>query len=219
MDAFKPARDRNARRFRDWPGSEKALGAKFEVNDRFVRTVDLSQYERLFRDRMDGSDFEALVELFEGPISSMFGDFRPHCIVLCIPDGLGDLRVENPGLSAKERRALEILKREEESIQGDLFAPTAEEMAEAETLRTTAEDLLFRTFYRAVKAKVHKTITPFPCRYSGAARWSATTTPGIARRRVPGISRPRSTTRPTACRGGRPTFRRESASSASRSTT
>jgi hypothetical protein len=156
MDAFKPARERNARRFRDWPGSEKALGAKFEVNDRFVRTVDLSHYERLFRERMDGSDFEALVELFEGPISSMFGDFRPHCIVVCIPDRLGDLRVENPGLSAKERRALEILKREEESIQGDLFAPTAEEMAEAEALRTTAEDLLFRTFYRAVKAKVHK---------------------------------------------------------------
>ena len=68
------------------------------------------------------------MELFEGPISSMFGDIRPDCIVVCIPDALGDLRVQNPELSAKERRALEILKREEENLQGDLFAPTEEEL-------------------------------------------------------------------------------------------
>ncbi len=86
----------------------------------------------------------------------MFGDVRPDCIVVCIPYALGDLRVQNPELSARERRALEILKREEESAQGDLFAPTEEELAEAEALRTTAEDLLFRTFYRALKAKIHK---------------------------------------------------------------
>lgn len=51
---------------------------------------------------------------------------------------------------------MEILKREEENLQGDLFAPTEEELVEAEALRTTAEDLLFRSFYRALKAKVHK---------------------------------------------------------------
>ena len=28
MAAFRPARERNARRYRDWPGSEKALGAR-----------------------------------------------------------------------------------------------------------------------------------------------------------------------------------------------
>jgi len=156
MGSFKPERERNARRFRNWPGAEKALGAKFEVDERFVRAVDRSQFERLFREPISGADFDALVELFEGPISSLFGDVRPDCIVVCIPDDLGDLRVENPGLSAKERRALEILKREEESAQGDLFAPSAEELAEADALRTTAEDLLFRTFYRALKAKIHK---------------------------------------------------------------
>jgi hypothetical protein len=156
MDGFKPARERNARRFRDWPGAEKALGAKFEVDQSFVRTIDKSQFDRLFREPISGEDFDALVELFEGPISSMFGDVRPDCIVVCIPDALGDLRVQNPELSAKERRVLEILKREEENAQGDLFAPSEEELAEAEALRTTAEDLLFRTFYRALKAKVHK---------------------------------------------------------------
>ena len=156
MAAFKPARERNARRFRDWPGSERALKAKFEADPQFVRAVDKVQYERLFRERMTTAEFDGLVELFEGPISSMFGDIRPDCIVVCIPDILGDLRVQNPELSAKERRALEILKREEENLQGDLFAPTEEELTEAEALRTTAEDLLFRSFYRALKAKVHK---------------------------------------------------------------
>jgi hypothetical protein len=156
LAAFRPARERNARRFRDWPGSEKAFGAKFEVDSHFVRTIDNSQHDRLFREHMRAAEFDALLELFEGPISSMFGDVRPDCIVVCIPDVLGDLRVQNPELSARERRALEILKREEESLQGDLFAPTEEELAEAEALRTTAEDLLFRSFYRALKAKVHK---------------------------------------------------------------
>jgi hypothetical protein len=156
MAAFRPARERNARRYRDWPGSEKALGARFEIDPQFVRTIDKAQHDRLFRDHIRAAEFDALVELYEGPMSSMFGDIRPDCIVVCIPDALGDLRVQNPELSAKERRALEILKSEEESLQGDLFAPTEEELAEAEALRTTAEDLLFRSFYRALKAKVHK---------------------------------------------------------------
>ncbi len=76
MAAFKPAQERNARRFRDWPGSEKALGAKFEIDSQFVRKIDKSQYDRLFREHMAAADFDALVELFEGPVSSMFGDVR-----------------------------------------------------------------------------------------------------------------------------------------------
>ncbi len=162
MTAFKPARERNARRFRDWPGSEQALGAVFEVDSQFVRTIESSQYDRLFRPHITAAEFDSLVELFEGPISSMFGDVRPDCVVVCIPDVLGDLRVQNPELSTKERRALEVLKLEEENMQGELFAPTEEERAEAEALRTTAEDLLFRSFYRALKAKAHKYDNPVP---------------------------------------------------------
>src|SRR5205814_3041979 len=109
---------------------------------------------RLFRERIGGEDFDALVELFEGPISSMFGDVRPDCIVVCVPDALGDLRVQNPELSGKERRALEILKREEENAQGDLFAPSEEELAEAEALRTTGAAWRFRPFYGAVNGEV-----------------------------------------------------------------
>src|SRR5262245_40591058 len=57
LASFKPARENNARRFRNWPGAEKALGARFEVEDAFVRTVDRVQFDRLFRERMSGGDF------------------------------------------------------------------------------------------------------------------------------------------------------------------
>jgi hypothetical protein len=156
IDLFRPAKERNARRYRDWPGAQRALKAKFEIDDQFVRVLDDGTYDRLFRKPIGAEAFETLVEMFEGPMVTMFGDARPDCIVVCIPDELGDLRVENPGLSARERRALEILKQEEESAQFDLFAPSEEDLAEAEALRTSAEDLLFRTFYRALKSRVHK---------------------------------------------------------------
>jgi hypothetical protein len=60
MAAFRPARERNARRFRDWPGSEKALGARFEIDPQFVRTIDKAQHDRLFRDHMRATEFDAL---------------------------------------------------------------------------------------------------------------------------------------------------------------
>jgi hypothetical protein len=85
LRAFKPARERNARRFRDWPGAEKALGASFEIDEAFVRQIDKSQFDRLFREHVSGSDFDSLVELFENPLTSLFGDVRPDCIVVTIP--------------------------------------------------------------------------------------------------------------------------------------
>src|SRR5262249_28341926 len=45
LQGFKPARERNARRFRDWPGAEKALGASFEIDEAFVRKIDKSQLD------------------------------------------------------------------------------------------------------------------------------------------------------------------------------
>src|SRR5260370_36490756 len=77
LGAFKPARERNARRFRDWPGAERALGAKFEIDEAFVRRIDQSQFDWLFPQRVSGVDFPSLVELYENPLTSMFADARP----------------------------------------------------------------------------------------------------------------------------------------------
>src|ERR1700704_4510023 len=38
MNLYRPAKEKNARRFRDWPGVEKALKVKFEVDEEFVRS-------------------------------------------------------------------------------------------------------------------------------------------------------------------------------------
>ena len=148
-----PAFEANSNRFRDWPGLEEALNCKFLIEDSFVRTIEPSVYNTLFKDALTGKTFNELVELFDGRISSLFGDDSPDCIIVCIKPELGDLRVANPGLTPEERRALEVLRAEEESDQLALFQPSPEERREAEALYTMADDLLFRTFYRAIKAR------------------------------------------------------------------
>src|SRR5262249_32529232 len=85
-----------------------------------------------------------------------------YCILVCLPDEIADLRISNPRLSMREREALERLQREEEQEQMVLFQPTPEELKAAEELRTQAEDLLFRTFYRALKARVMTHQNPVP---------------------------------------------------------
>ncbi len=72
------------------------------------------------------------------------------------------MRISNPRLSVREREALERLQREEEQDQLSLFQPTPEELKAAEELRTQAEDLLFRTFYRALKARIMTHQNPVP---------------------------------------------------------
>ncbi|MDD4616411.1 MAG: hypothetical protein PHW76_04740 [Alphaproteobacteria bacterium] len=153
LQQFIPAFESNSNRFRHWPGLEKALNCKFEIEDNFVRVIESNIYNTLFKDSLIGKSFNELVELFDGRISSLFGDDSPDCIVVCIKPELGDLRVANPGLTPEERRALEVLRAEEESDQLALFQPSPEELQAAEALYTMADDLLFRTFYRAVKAR------------------------------------------------------------------
>jgi hypothetical protein len=150
---FIAAFEANSNRFRDWPGLQEALNCRFLVEEAFVRTIEPSVYNTLFKDALTGKTFNELVELFDGRISSLFGDDSPDCIVVCIKPELGDLRVANPGLTPEERRALEILRAEEESDQLALFQPSPDELRAAEALYTMADDLLFRTFYRAIKAR------------------------------------------------------------------
>ncbi len=153
LQSFFAAFESNSSRFRDWPGLKDALNCRFLVEDRFVRILEPAYYNNLFKDALTGKTFNELVELFDGRISSLFGDDSPDCIIVCIKPELGDLRVANPSLSPEERRALEVLRAEEESDQLALFQPSPEERREAEALYTMADDLLFRTFYRAIKAR------------------------------------------------------------------
>src|SRR6204780_2948025 len=154
LNLMSAAHEKNSRRYRDWPGGQQAFGVTFTVDDRFVRTVDQTRLELALQNPAQVARFEELLDLFDGRIQSLFGDVRPDCIIVCLPDELADLRISNPKLSEVERTVLERLQEEEESQQYSLFQPSPEELAAAEELRTQAEDLLFRTFYRALKARV-----------------------------------------------------------------
>ncbi|MDH2400139.1 hypothetical protein QCM77_09285 [Bradyrhizobium sp. SSUT18] len=150
---FMPAFEGNSNRFRNWPGLKEALNCTFVIEDQFVRPIEVGIYNTLFKDAVTGRSFNELVELFDGRINSLFGDEAPDCVVVCIKPELGDLRVANPGLTPEERKALEVLRAEEESDQLALFQPSEEEKKAAQELYTVADDLLFRTFYRAIKAR------------------------------------------------------------------
>jgi hypothetical protein len=93
------------------------LNCEFVIDDAVIRPIEPAIYNALFRDALTGRSFNELVELFDGRISSLFGDEAPDCIVVCIKPELGDLRVANPGLTPEERKALEVLRAEEESDQ------------------------------------------------------------------------------------------------------
>jgi hypothetical protein len=162
LNGFAVARESNSRRYRDWPGAKRALGINFVIEDRFVRPLD-DERLKLAMSRPSLPDrFEDLLDLFDAKIQTFFGDTRPDCIIVCLPDEAADMRISNPRLSPRERHALERLQREEEQDQLSLFQPDPEEMKAAEELRTQAEDLLFRTFYRALKAKIMTHQNPVP---------------------------------------------------------
>jgi hypothetical protein len=156
------AREKNARRYRDWPGGQKAFGATFMVEDRFIRQLDQDRLTLAFNKSSPSEKFDELLDLFDAKIQSLFGDVRPDCIIVCLPDAVADMRISNPRLSARERELLERLQREDEQDQLSLFQPTPEELEAAEELRTQAEDLLFRTFYRALKARIMTHQNPVP---------------------------------------------------------
>jgi hypothetical protein len=156
------AREKSARRYRDWPGAPSAFGVSFVVEDRFARPLDQDRLDLALNRPSPSDRFDELLDLFDGKVQTLFGDVRPDCIIVCLPDAAADLRISNPRLTLREREALERLQKEEEQAQYSLFAPTPEELKAAEELRTQAEDLLFRTFYRALKARIMTHQNPVP---------------------------------------------------------
>jgi hypothetical protein len=156
------ATESNSRRFRDYPGGPRGFSARFEVDPRFVRALDETRFQMAIETRAPSRRFEALLELYQGRVSSLFSDKRPERILVCFPEEIATLRIANPGLTEKERRVLEQLQAEEESDQLSLFSATPEEMELAAELRPQAEELLFRSFYRALKASTMSDKNPVP---------------------------------------------------------
>jgi len=122
-----------------------------------VRTLEPARYLTCLQ--KTGSDkFESLLNLYSDHISALFTDQRPACILVCFPEEIATLRVSNPRLSYKERALLERLQREDDEEQISLFEPTVDEKRLASELLPQAEDLLFRNFHRALKARLHDAV-------------------------------------------------------------
>ena len=156
------AREKSARRYPNWPGAQQVFGVTFVDEDRFIRPLDEQRLNLALSRYTEADQFDELLELYDSKIQGFFGDIRPDCILVCLPETIADMRISNPRLSMREREALERLQREEEQEQMSLFQPTPEELKAAEELRTQAEDLLFRTFYRALKARIMTHQNPVP---------------------------------------------------------
>jgi len=141
----------NALRFREFPGAKTAFRCTFDIPDRFIRRINQRQYD-LNSSRHPNDRFSEMLRLYKDAISTLFGDQRPECVLVCFSEELASFRVSNPRLTYQEQRFLERLQYEEETGQGLLFEPTPEEKRAAAELLPQAEELLFRNFHRALKA-------------------------------------------------------------------
>jgi hypothetical protein len=137
----------NIQRFRQFPGANKAFRAHYSIQ--FVRELDADRYNLLLLE----PSFDGLLALYGDAIRSLFIDQGPQCILVDFPEEIANFRVTNPKLTFEEKRALTKIQVEEQQDQRELFEPTPEERKAAAELAPQADDLLFRVFHRALKAK------------------------------------------------------------------
>lgn len=142
----------NAYRFIDFPGTERAFGCTYEFPDQFVRTIDAREFAAQDA-KNPAAKFDGLLDLYTGKIESLFNDVRPRVVIVALRESEAELRVINPRLSAEERAVLQHMQRDD-NAQAELFAPDPQELKRLAELKPQAEELLFRNFYRALKARL-----------------------------------------------------------------
>ena len=161
MEGLVLSNETNVQRFGEFPGTRRVFNCRYELPDQFLRIIDFDSYRQCValpaRER-----FEKLLDLIASRVETLFGDVRPDCVLVCLPEELAELRISNPKLSLQEQAVLERLQREEDDEQLSLFAPTPEQLRLAAELRPQAEELLFRNFYRAMKARCMNHQNPIP---------------------------------------------------------
>jgi hypothetical protein len=98
--------------------------------------------------------FERLLDVYYETILGMFGDAGPAAVVVAFPEDVAELRMQNPRLTFGEHQALKSRQREADDRQLTFFEGFAErERSAAAELFPHADELLFRNFHRALKAR------------------------------------------------------------------
>ncbi|SRR5581483_7141738 len=146
----------NAKRFRQYPGAPKAWGISFCAPSHFIRKISDSAMSILInrvKEKISAAIFEEALSLFCEQIESLCLDRHPEAIIIILPEVLGDLSIQNPLLTEREKRILEEFQSDVESEQIGLFELDSESIRVAEDLLTYSQDLIFRNFCRALKAR------------------------------------------------------------------
>src|SRR5207244_4371302 len=144
----------NALRFPKFPGSDRAVNARFEINEtKHVREIPDEQFQTALA-RNPHERFDSLLDLYANRIQTLFKDGGPSCIIVGFPEEVATLRVATDRLSFREQRLLQRLQEETDNRQMELFDSfSEEEKRAAKELLPQAEELLFRNFHRALKAR------------------------------------------------------------------
>lgn len=143
----------NALRFPNFPGTPKAFSCRFAIDSKFVRALPDREFQ-MARAKTGAQQFEGLLDVYSNVITGLFGDAGPAAIVVCFPEDLAELRVQNPRLDYSELQALQQRQEEADDLQLDLFESfSPKEKTAAAELFPQADELLFRNFHRALKAR------------------------------------------------------------------
>ena len=153
LSALQIDTERNALKFPAYPGSDQAFRANFEIEDRFIRPISQARLDLAFAEP-ESARIDAVLGLYIEAIQSLFVDGGPRAIVVHFPEPVASLRTHNPRLSYQEQRLLQWLQEEDTNQQMGLFDDfSAEERKAAAELFPQADELLFRSFYRVLKAR------------------------------------------------------------------
>jgi hypothetical protein len=145
----------NYKRFREFSGVEEVLKCRFEINSNNIKILPEQQLNSL-ASIQNSNNFEMLLELYLNAIESLLSDQKLDCILVYFPDEIASFRIANNKLSHQERLILEKIKFEDETNQLDLFESSEDQNKLKklfEEIVPQAEELLYRSFYRALKAK------------------------------------------------------------------
>jgi hypothetical protein len=155
LDSPSISEEDNWKRFREFRGTTDILKCVFELSERDIREIS-EQDISVFTAQPTAENFNGLLSLYSDRLESLFGDSRPDCILIHFPEEIASLRIANPRLSAEERMMLEGLKEMDETDQLELFEMGQDQKKLKEFLQELmpqAEELLYRNFYRALKAR------------------------------------------------------------------
>ncbi|KAB2912388.1 MAG: helix-turn-helix domain-containing protein [Dechloromonas sp.] len=137
-------------------------GLKSQINEEPLAedsrnaVVERERVERWLEARTQAITFKNAVarELEKAGIGGLNGDGGPTCIIVGFPEEIAELRMQNPRLSFAEQQSLKSRQREADDLQMSLFDSLAEkEKSAAAELFPQAEELLYRNFHRALKAR------------------------------------------------------------------